>query len=88
MTIDPIRVINFLKIKRVLDPTYSNIIINDSPEMVAMLHELQNTILDSVLIGDDDNSRQAEKTTTELSPATPWAVKAQKSPATTTTTQK
>jgi hypothetical protein len=60
MTIDPERVINFLKIKQILDPAYNDIIIDDTEEMKQRLKDLQNSIIDSALIGADKKSQQVE----------------------------
>ena len=61
LTIDPDRVINFLRLKRALDPAYSDIILDDSVTMRVALQELQDNIIEAALIGDDDKSRRAEE---------------------------
>jgi len=61
MTVDPERIIKYLKIKQILDPAYNDIVIDDTDEMRQQLQDLQNSIIDSAIIGDDKRSQQVEE---------------------------
>ena len=59
-TVRPSVVLKFLRLKKELDPAYSNVVINDAPEVIEALAKLPDELLDRAIVSESLRARELE----------------------------
>ena len=59
-TVRPSVVLKFLRLKKELDPAYSNVVINDAPEVIEALAKLPDELLNQAIVSESLRARELE----------------------------